>query len=176
MLTGVVICGCGDLSGSQVQVASGGRVCRTAAAAADPAAGVRPALGRKAGTSVDGHLAPDLASPELGAVDVDVGPPVAIASSTSARVSQPQRLPGSGAVKLPWTSPSVPIVPANRVTPTGPASSGPPQWRWTANAGLLKSFHFSSKATLVPSDSNLASPSPGVWTGWAALGLRSARR
>jgi hypothetical protein len=31
-----------------------------------------------------------------------------------------------------------------------------------ANAELLKSFHFSSKATLVPSDSNLASPSPAV--------------
>jgi hypothetical protein len=44
---------------------------------------------------------------------------------------------------------------------------------WAANAGLLKFFHFSSKATLVPSDSNLASPSPSVWTGvgrsWAPV-------
>jgi hypothetical protein len=45
---------------------------------------------------------------------------VAIAPSTSARSIQPHALPGSGPVKVLSTSPSVPIVPAKRVTPTGP--------------------------------------------------------
>jgi hypothetical protein len=57
------------------------------------------------------------------------------------------------------------LVPVNSVTPTGPLSSGPPQWMCAANAGVVRSSHLISNATLAPSDSNFASPTPSVTTG-----------
>jgi hypothetical protein len=42
---------------------------------------------------------------------------------------------------------------------------------WAANAGVVRSSHLSSNATLAPSDSNSASPTPSVTTG---VGLSAA--